>query len=76
MANQVIPSGTLERSLRKGMGVCNTHRPHLEYFEELAKAAPELDELVTKLRVKLEHLDKLCRAGLLLTRDGLNQETE
>lgn len=71
-----VPSGTLERALRKGIGVCNTYRAHLEYFEELAKAAPELEEAVNTLRVKLEHLDRLCRTGLSLTKPTDNTPTE
>lgn len=67
MADLQIPSGTLERALQKGLGCCNSLRPAIEYLENLAVACPEIDPMVTELRLKLEHLDKMCRVGLLHT---------
>lgn len=71
-----IPSGTLERALRKGLGVCNTYRPILEYFEELAKVDPGIEPSVEQLRIKLEHLDRLCRAGLNVANGSANASSE
>lgn len=65
MADLQIPSGTLERALQKGLGCCNSLRPAIEYLEHLATACPEIDPMVTELRIKLEHLDAMCRKGLL-----------
>jgi hypothetical protein len=64
-----IPSGAIERALKKCLGTCNSTLPQLEYFEELAKVDPALDPLVTQLRIKWEHLDRLARTGLNIKRD-------
>lgn len=76
MPADAVPNGSLASALRKALGTCNACRTQIEYYEELAKAAPEIDPQVTELRMKLEHLDQLCRTGLLMNRpqssDGNN----
>lgn len=62
-----VPSVELQRALQKGLGCCNSVAQQVEYFEQLAQACPELDPLVSELRLKLEHLSKLCRTGLGMT---------
>lgn len=65
-----VPNGALERALQKGLGCCNSHRPAIEYLEQLATVCPEIEPLVAELRLKLEHLDKMCRTGLGLTQNN------
>lgn len=65
MAEQrYVPTAALQKSLQKGSGVCVNLLSQVEYLEELAKAAPEIEQDVARIRLKLEHLDMLCRTGL------------
>lgn len=63
---QFQPSGQLIRALEKGLSVVNTHRPAVEYLEELGRVDPGIAEAVERARAKLDHLDKLCTTGLNL----------
>lgn len=59
-----IPSTDLLKALQQGLGCCANVLPKIEYFEQLAATCPEIEPMVAELRIKYEHLDKMCRAGL------------
>lgn len=59
-----VPTVALHNSLRKGAACALNLQPQIEYLEELAKALPELDQDITALRLKVEHLDRACKVGL------------
>lgn len=64
MAEPYVPSETIRRTLAKALGECQAILPQLEYWEALAKTLPEIDPVVTELRIKWEHLHKMCKCGL------------
>ncbi len=61
---RVVPSRPLQTALTKALACCNSQEPQIQYLEDLAKVAPELDDAVTQLRLKQMHLDALAREGL------------
>lgn len=54
----------LKNALTKAAAECNSQLPQLEYLEALATAHPAIGEAVNELRIKHEHLSRLCRVGL------------
>lgn len=66
MSNKQLgpPTPALQKALQKAQACCNNNLNAIEWYEELAKAAPEIDPAVVELRLKHEHLDRLSRVGL------------
>ncbi len=62
--DKYTPSPSVQRALNKALGDCTSMLPQLEWLENIAKTCPEFDPRCTALRVKWEHLTRLCRAGL------------
>lgn len=60
----IPPSQALQSALTKALGTCTSCAPQIEYLEQLAQHAPEIDQQVTELRILHDHLDKLARVGL------------
>lgn len=58
------PSTALKRALLKAQGNVNATAPHVEYFQALATACPEIQPAVDDLCLCHAHLDQLCRVGL------------
>lgn len=50
----------------KALACCNTHRPTIEFLQELAKTAPEFKDRIDELVSKLEHTQEVAEAGLHL----------
>lgn len=59
-----IPTAGLERALKVAETACINCSPQVEYLEGLAAVMPEIDETITALRLKLEHLSQLSKVGL------------
>jgi len=54
----------LEGKLTKALATCRGCEPQVSYLESLAAVAPEIEQDVARLRIKLEHLRQLATVGL------------